>query len=176
MAALRREVFSVETFREFLLAGSPHALHLAGEMEGLACHRVVEVHRHTLFAYGGDGTLDYLTLAVEHRDGVSHYEEIFPELAVRTLERAFRQLYLVFFIVLSVTFVRAEGELKRVPRLFSLERFLELREEHSCAVDVLKRLFCRSPVCNLSFYFQFVAHCYNFVLFNCHISKVINFH
>ena len=168
MAALRRKELTVKTFREFFLAGYPHALYLSGEVKGLSCHRVVEIHGHALFAYGCDGTLDHLTFAVEHRDGVSHHKEVFPEFAVRILERVLRQVDFVIFVILSVTFVRTESELECVSRLFALERFLKFREEHSGAVNILERFFCRRLVCYLSFYFEFVAHGYNFVLFNCH--------
>ena len=61
MAILLREIFSVKTLIQLLLASLANTLHLTGKMQGLARHRVVEIHGHSLIANLANGTLDNLS-------------------------------------------------------------------------------------------------------------------
>ena len=61
MAILLREIFSVKTLIQLLLASLANTLHLTGKMQGLARHRVVEIHSHSLIANLAYGALNNLS-------------------------------------------------------------------------------------------------------------------
>ena len=61
MAILLREILSVKTLIQLLLASLANTLHLTGKMQGLARHRVVEIHSHSLVANLANGTLNNLS-------------------------------------------------------------------------------------------------------------------
>ena len=61
MAILLREILSVKTLIQLLLASLANTLHLTGKMQGLAGHRVVEIHGHSLIANLAYGPLDNLS-------------------------------------------------------------------------------------------------------------------
>ena len=51
--------------------GFAHAENIAGEVQRLASHRVVEVHRDVVFVHGFDGTHQPVPVLVGHRQHVS---------------------------------------------------------------------------------------------------------
>ena len=61
MAILLREILSVKTLIQLLLASLANTLHLSGKMQGLAGHRVVEIHSHSLVANLAYGALNNLS-------------------------------------------------------------------------------------------------------------------
>ena len=61
MAILLREILSVKTLVQLLLASLANTLHLTGKMQGLAGHRVVEIHGHSLIANLAYGALNNLS-------------------------------------------------------------------------------------------------------------------
>ena len=61
MAILLREILSVKTLIQLLLASLANTLYLTGKMQGLARHRVVEIHSHSLVANLANGTLNNLS-------------------------------------------------------------------------------------------------------------------
>ena len=61
MAILLREILSVKTLIQLLLASLANTLHLTGKMQGLARHRVVEIHGHSLVANLANGALNNLS-------------------------------------------------------------------------------------------------------------------
>ncbi len=137
-------------------------------MQGLAGHRVVEVHRHAVLSHALDLALHDLAGRVEHRDDVSRHEQILTELAVY-LEGALRDVNLVLRVVCAVPFLRCEGELELVTRFLALQFRFEFREKHPCPVYVFKRSVRSRLVGCLAFHVEFVAYCYNFVFsyFHC---------
>lgn len=167
MAAFLREILSMKSFCEFLLGSCTYRLYLACEVECLACHRMVEVHGHGLLAYSCDYTLDNLSASVEHRDHVADYKQVLTHYAV-DCKGSLREVDHVTRVVCTISVLRGENEIKSLARLLALNCFLELREEHAGAMDILQRLLRACFVCDIAFYFQFVAYCYNFVLFCFH--------
>ena len=61
MAILLREILSVKTLVQLLLASLANTLHLSGKMQCLAGHRVVEIHSHSLVANLAYGALNNLS-------------------------------------------------------------------------------------------------------------------
>ena len=61
MAILLREILSVKTLIQLLLASLANTLHLSGKMQGLARHRVVEIHSHSFIANLAYGALNNLS-------------------------------------------------------------------------------------------------------------------
>lgn len=76
------KVLTVETLCELLLGSLAYRDDLSCEVHGLACHRWVEVHGHLLFLDLHDHTVADFTTLVEHRDILTHLEEILAEFAV----------------------------------------------------------------------------------------------
>ena len=158
----------MESFFELFLAGFTHALDLPGEVQGLAGHRMVEVHGHAVLAHRLYLALDHLSGGVEHRDDVARHEEVFAHLAV-DLECALRNVGLVFRFVCAVAFLRGESEFEVVTRLLLLQFGFEFGEEHPCSMYVFERGFRARLVGCLAFHVEFVAYRYHFVLsyFHC---------
>lgn len=102
-AAMRlRKVLAVETFCKLLLSSFAYRYDLTCEMEGLACHSMIEVHLHAVFRHFENYTWDNAAHTVEHWDGVAWNEEIFAYHAVH-LECRLRKVDDSFRLDFAVT-------------------------------------------------------------------------
>ena len=169
-AFLRREILAVQAFLQFLVGGVAHRLHLAGEVERLAGHGVVEIHRHAVVEDIGHGALDHLPVLVHHRDHPADDQEVFPDLAVYG-ESLFRDGDHIFGMVFAVSLFCGQGELEGLSGFLAFHGGLELRKEHSGSVDVFERRFRTGLVCDNAFNLKFVGEGGHFVLFYLHISR-----
>ena len=79
---LVRKILAVKTFTEFFHCGLAYRNNLSCKVKNLSGHRMVEVHGNTVFGDFGNGSLDNLPVAVEHRDYCSYVKKIFAQLAV----------------------------------------------------------------------------------------------
>ena len=165
--ALLGKVFSVEPFLELFVGGVAYGLDLAGEMQRLAGHRVVEVHSHGFFTHCGDGALDHLSFGIEHRQHASYDEQLRGGLAV-DCESLQRQLYEIFRIVGAVAFLGRKREFERVAGNLSVKGLFKFGQQHSCAVDILEGCFGSGLVGDFAFNFKGVADRYDFVFLNLH--------
>ena len=153
---LLRKVLSVQTLLKLFLRGLPDAHHLAGEIEGLAGHRMVEVHHDGVSLYLVDGSLNDLAGVAEHRDDLADDEKILADLAV-DLERGLRQLDQAAVVECAVAFLGGEGERELLSWLLALYLALEFRKKHMCSVNVVKRALLRRLVGEFSIDNQFVG-------------------
>ena len=153
---LLRKVLSVQTLLKLFLRGLPDAHHLAGEIEGLAGHRMVEVHHDGVSLYLVDGSLNDLAGVAEHRDDLADDEKILADLAV-DLERGLRQLDQAAVVECAVAFLGGEGERELLSWLLALYLALEFRKKHMCSVNVVKRAILRRLVGEFSIDNQFVG-------------------
>lgn len=155
VASFLREEFSVEAFGNLLLGSFAYREHCTGEVEDLACHRVVEVDCHTVFLHFHDDALDKFACAIVHRDDASRYEEVLADDAV-DFEALLREVEAVPRVILTVAFFRLDGCLESVSFFLSLEYRLECRDEHVLALDVVQRPFCCGRVGYLAVYHEYV--------------------
>ena len=135
---------------------------------------MVEIH---LDGAVGDLThraLDHLPGLVEHRDGAADHEELLADLAVDG-ESRLREVDHIGGIIFAVAVFGAQDEIKRIARLFVLQGGFKLGKEHAGAVDVLQGSAGGGFVRDLSFYFEGVAHSYDFVILYFHIAKLVLF-
>lgn len=124
---------------DLVLRGLAYRYHLPLEIERLACHGVVEVHRHVIVL-----DLDYLGVAnlsgrVEHRDHLSYYQEVLADFPVNS-ERLLGDVETQFGVALAISLLGRKGECEVLSGLLSFNFFLEAGYEHIAAVDVLQRL------------------------------------
>ena len=135
-AFLAAVAFPLEPVEKFVFCSFTHILHLAGEMQSLACHRVVEVHKHRVFLHLVYGSLNHSAFGIEHRYNPARYKEVAAHYSVEH-EGLERQLENVVAAVNSIAFFRRERKFKLFSRLFAINFFFETRQEHSRAVNVL---------------------------------------
>ena len=121
---------------------------------------MVEIHGHGLLAYFAYGALNDLPCGIEHRDGASELQKVPADFTVDG-ESLYRQVEYILRIVNSVSFFRRKHECKIISLLLSFQFLFETRKEHTCAVDVLQRLFGHRLVCKAAVNNKFVADCYN---------------
>lgn len=129
---------------------------------------MVEIHHYDLILDVKHTAWNYLAFSVEHRDSVSYSEDLLMKLAVYD-ESCLRDLHNPCLFIFTVAVSRGEAECELVSWLLALKCFLEFREEHVSAVDVVKRLLLCHLVHDLTFNFYCVADLYDFVLSNFHI-------
>jgi len=142
------------------------------EIEGLAGHRMVEVHFHGLFAHLLDGTDHAVALCIAHRHLRTCEEDVFGQLAVHH-ECIFRQIDDRFGDHLAVTVLRREREGNLLARLFAQDRLLEFGEQHACSADELEGSARLGLVCDCAVNGQFVIDRYHFVFFYFHCFQKI---
>ena len=164
----------MQAFGQLLLSGAAHALHLAGEVQGLAGHRMVEIHLDGAVGDGADRALDHLPGLVEHRDGASDHEQVLADLAVDGESRLGKVDH-IGRIIFAIAVFRAQDEIKRVARLLVLQGGFKLGKEHAGAVDVLQGCAGGGLIRNLSFNFEGVAHGYDFFILYFHAAKLVLF-
>ena len=167
LALLGREILAMEAFLEFLLRGGTDGLNAAAEVEGLAGHRMVEVHHHVVCGNFLYGALHNLAGAVKHGEGAADDQKVCDHLALY-LEGLDGDGDKVTGVVHPVAVFRAEREGAVVPGLFLLEGSLELGKEHPGTVNILKGCVGGRFVCECSVDMEFVADCYYMVFFNFH--------
>ena len=134
---LGREVFAVQALGQLLVGGVAHALHPAAEMQGLAGHRMVEIHRHGALGDLADGALEHLSGLVEHRDGAALDEQVLADLAVDGECRP-GEVDQVGRIVGAVAVLGAQHEVERGARLQVLQRRLKLGQQHPGTMYILQ--------------------------------------
>ena len=163
----------MKSLGEFLFGSLAYALHLSREIESLACHRVVEIHSHGLFADFAYGALHYLSGGIEHRNRTSQLQQVSAYLPI-DCESLNRKVEHILRIVHSVALLRGKYECEIISLLLALEFLLETRKKHTCAVDVLQRLLGDGLVCKASVNHKFVADSYNRIFAYFHIYLKIN--
>ena len=109
---------SVQAFGQFLLCGVADCEDLAGEIEGLAGHGVIEVHHDAVVLDFMYLAVHYAALLVHHRYHVADCQETFLDLALY-LKDVLGQLDYHVGVVLAVAFGGSEGELKGVTGLLA---------------------------------------------------------
>lgn len=165
-----RYELTMKSLCEFLLCSVPYRYDFAGEVQCLAGHRMVEVHSHDVFADGSHDSLNDHACAVEHRNDVADFEELFLNYTVY-LERALRKVEFVLRIVFAITFFRGQCECEFASRLESFYFGLELRQKHMSTMNVVKWL-CLSLVHNFSVYCELVGQLYNLIVLYFHIYRI----
>ena len=168
VAALVGEEFAVQAFCQFFLGGITHRYDLAGEVQGLACHRGVEVHGHLVVLDFDDHAVAYFSRRIEHGDEFTGFQQVFPELAV-DLERTLRYVEDLGQVVFAIGVLRGDGAAERLSFLLSFQLGFQHGDDHPHALDVVQGLFLRGPVDHLAFNFNLVAYRHNFHRFNLHI-------
>lgn len=169
-SSLVRYELTMKSLSEFLLCSVPYRYDFAGEVQCLAGHRMVEVHSHDVFADGSHDSLNDHACAVEHRNDVADFEELFLNYTVY-LERALRKVEFVLRIVFAITFFRGQCECEFASRLESFYFGLELRQKHMSTMNVVKWL-CLSLVHNFSVYCELVGQLYNLIVLYFHIYRI----
>ena len=168
------EVLAVQALGQLLVGGAAHALHLAGEMQGLAGHRMVEIHLDRALGNLADRALDHLPGLVQHRDGAADHEQVLADLAVdgeRRLGKVDQERRIIF----AIAVFGAQDEIESVVRLLVLQRRFELGKKHTAAMDVFKGCAGSGLVRNLAFNFECVAHGHDFVFLYFHSAKLMVF-
>lgn len=169
-SSLVRYELTMKSLSEFLLCSVPYRYDFAGEVQCLAGHRMVEVHSHDIFADGSHDSLNDHACAVEHRNDVADFEELFLNYTVY-LERALRKVEFVLRIVFAITFFRGQCECEFASRLESFYFGLELRQKHMSTMNVVKWL-CLSLVHNFSVYCELVGQLHNLIVLYFHIYRI----
>ena len=173
-AFLLREVFAVQTLGQLLVRSAAHALYLTGEVQGLAGHRMVEVHGHGGVGHLVDGALDYLTGLVQHRDGAADDQQVITHLSVNG-EGRLGEVNEVFRVIDAVAVFGAQDEVEAIARLFALQGPFKLGKEHAGAVDVLQGVAGGGLIRDFTFYFECVAHGHDFVVLYFHLFSLLLF-
>ena len=165
--------FSVQAFLEFLLGGVADGEDLAGEIEGLAGHGVIEVHHDAVVLDFMYLAVHYAALLVHHRYHVADCQETFLDLALY-LKDVLGQLDYHVGVVLAVAFGGSEGELKGVTGLLAGYVLLELGQEISHAEDEVEgTVFC-GLVGYLAVHCEGVGKCYYFLFTDFHCSALFD--
>ena len=152
-------ILAVKSFSEFLLGSFAYAYNLSLEVEGLACHLVVEVHLHYILCHLENYAWDHCAHAVHHWDGVADNEKILADLSV-DLERCLRKLNDSLWVNLAVSVCWCESYIECCTWLKSFDSCLELRKEVACSVDIVQRALLWALVNDLAVNLEFVAEFY----------------
>ena len=163
-----RKVFTMKAFCEFLLGGVADLHHLAGEIQGLSGHRVVEIHGDAILPDFVDGPLHHVPAVAYHRNDLPYHEEVIADHSIYR-ERFLREVHEPALVECAVAFFRSKGEREGFTRLLAFNFAFEFREQHMGSVDVIQRTAFVSLVCKASVHNEFVGQGDHFVLFNFHI-------
>ena len=137
-ASLLGKILSVKSFGKFLSGGLAYRFHLSCEMEGLACHGMVEIHLDAVFSYAVNLSLDDLSLGVEHGDDIAYDEKVFAYLSL-DFKCSLGKVEFVIGVVFAVSVGGGEYEIKAFAGLFSFHCRFKERQEHTGALDVFQR-------------------------------------
>ena len=137
-------------------------------MQGLACHRGVEVHGHLVVLDGHDHAVAYFSRRIEHGDEFPCFQQVLAKLAV-DLERTLRYVEDLGQVVFAICFLRGNGAVKCLSFLLSFQLGFQHGDDHPHALDVVQGLFLRGPVDHFAFHFDLVAYRHDFHRFNLHI-------
>lgn len=152
---------------ELLLSGVAHSDDLAREVESLSGHGVVEIHGD--FAVGDlvDYAIDHLARIIHHRNHLSDNQEVVPDFSVNH-EGLLRESDKHPLIEGAVALLGSQGEGEFLAGFFSLDLALELGEEHSGTMDVIKGACLIGLVGQSSVHDQLISQADDFVLFSFH--------
>lgn len=126
------------------------------ELEGLAGHRMVEIHRNALIAYGLNRSDHAVSLIVAHGKLIADFEHAVFDFAIDH-EDLFRKIDHRLGHHFAVGFSRFEPEGKRISRLESGQMRFECRKQEAALEYELKRAFGRYGFDDRSVDFQLVA-------------------
>ena len=143
------------------------------EVEGLAGHRVVEVHLYGLLANLFDDTQHAVALCVAHGYLRAYEKDVLGQLAIYHKD-CFRQIDDCIGDQFSITVFGFEGEGYALAGLFAFDSGLEFREQHARAEDKFQRLPGLRLVSDLSVNGEFVIHRNHFVCFYFHDNLLVN--
>ena len=118
-ALFLRQVFAVETFLKLFLRGVANRKNLTLEIKGFACHGVVEIHGNGVFLNCYNFTVNYMAGAVEHRDEVAYFKQVFAYFAVN-LEAVLGNVEAVLGLVCAVAFFGAYKKVEGASGLLAL--------------------------------------------------------
>ena len=161
----------MEAFQELLRRRFAHAQHGPFEMQRLARHRGIEIHRDGFVPDGYHHSLADLAGRIQQRDISSDPEQVFPQLSVDD-ECFFRNIKYFLQVIRPVGVLRRDGAVEVLLRLQPFQRLFQLREDRPRPVDIVERLLGRRTADDLSVRLHFVAQYYNSVLFNFHIQSL----
>ena len=136
---------------DFLRCRFVHVDDFAGEVQGFARERMVEVHHdHVVFDLE-DRAVHAVAVGVHHRDGVALLNHFGVELAI-DFEDMLRQVEDVLFVVLAVSVGRRDAEVELLSRLKTHQFLFEGGNHHPGAVDELQGDFARSLFHQFAFF------------------------
>ena len=136
---------------DFLRCRFVHVDDFAGEVQGFARERMVEVHHDHVFFDLEDRAVHAVAVGVHHRDGVALLYHFGVELAI-DFEDMLRQVEDVLFVVLAVSVGRRDAEVELLSRLKTHQFLFEGGNHHPGAVDELQGDFARSLFHQFAFF------------------------
>ena len=125
----------MQAFEKFLFGCVSYRLDLAAEMQGLASHRVVKVHRDLILGNLCNEPPYYLAFVVEHRKHPAFNKEFVLDLAI-DCKGLDRNVNLVGLFIYSVALFRGEHELEAFARFLAFDLLFKARKQHACSVNV----------------------------------------
>lgn len=106
--ALLREELSVEAFSQLLLGSVTDTEDCACEIQGLACHRKVEIHGDIIALDLNHHALADFSGRIEHRNVLANLQERLTEFTVDD-EYVLRNIYHLRLVIFAVSFLRKDG-------------------------------------------------------------------
>lgn len=137
------------------------------EVEGLARHRVVEVHLHALLANLANDAEHAVALSIAHGYLRTYEEDILYDFAIDH-EDSLGQLNQSVGNILTVAIFGLQSKCHLLAGLLAENSLLELGKEHACTKDKLQGLTRARLVCYLTIDCESVVHSHHFVLFYFH--------
>ena len=131
------KILAVEPVCELAFSGVAHGYHLYGEVQGLACHGMVEIHADVLVADRLDSGLYHAAVLSHHREDAADLHQFLVHHAVYH-EGLLGEVDHALRIVDAVAFFRTQGEADAVARFLPFHRLLELGKQHVGAVYVFE--------------------------------------
>lgn len=143
------------------------------EFESLTGHRVVEVHRNALIAYGFNCSDHTVSLVIAHGKLISDFEHAVLDFAVDH-EYLFRKIDNGFGHNFAVRFSCFEPECERVARLEPGKVCFECGKQKAASEYELERTFGRYGFDDRSVDFQLIAKTYKFFFFDFHVIVLLS--
>ena len=168
------DIFSVQAVFQFLFRRLPYGNDFSCKIQGLSCHRRVEIHFYGLFIYFQNLSRNNTAHAVYQRNGCTRNEKVFHDLSVY-LESFFRKVDYAVRIHFSISFGRCKGETEFSSRFKTFYVLFEFFQKRTCPVYVVERFFLSRPVDDLSVDFEFVAEFHYLVFSYIHFLKFLCF-
>ena len=152
---------------QLIFRGLAHQDNLAGEMQVLAGHLVIEVHSDVLVADFYHRAGHHAAVGVHHRNHVAFKEQFLCQ-AVALHKDVLGEVDYGAGVVLAITLGGSETEVEFVAHLLAGDVLFELGQQIACAKDEFQRAGFIATVCNFAIYLEFVYQMYYFVLSNFH--------